>query len=1158
MRIATTDRKLFVSLVALVALALGARGVHAQFAAPTCTPPNCSPAVIQNIPIASPAQTASINVTGDGKLGATFQAGASAPVLNAAGQNLLYGNIGVTSTAGSLMLLQMGAVDRFRVGIDGTMTTAGPMIAPAGTVALPSHTFSGDTNTGLYWVAADSIGVSTGGTQRFAVNNGGVAVTSGQLYVTDGTVGAPGITFNSDSNTGIYRSGADTMRLVTNGISSMTVSSTNSIVIPGMLHVQGGIDGMVIGNINANNITSGTLNDARLSSNVALLNNTQTFTGAKTFSNTIGITNSVGGIEVYGTGENAFNLYTDGSVYNRVDTNNNSSNAYYWLAGDNSQIMSLDENGNVDVEGMVMFGGPGVRLLNPGENLIYGNVDQFAGGYIMLLQAENMDRFSVDADGNVIAAGTLTAGGQLVCLANGVNCQAGIEGIGEENRLAKFTVDGSIVGNSNIWDDGATIGVGGVPDAAYALRVYGVLNANSISAPYVTVNNTSAGTTPVQVTASGAGSTGIMGSGQSTGVYGISPVYGVYGYSTSNGTGVYGGSSSGWGGDFSSLRAAGTVLFTNGASIGNGASLQLGLNAGDIGGTNGRMFYNSTTNKFRCYENGAWQDCRDGGLAGSGTINTIPKFTAATTVGNSTLTDDGTNVVAAQNFAVNGNTTIGNAAADTLTITGTAVTTPNSLNIDANTLFIDAANNRVGIGLAGPGSTLTVNGTFWVADNSTLGNGTTDRTTVSGELVLGSMASNPAGVNGMQYYNSLNNKFRCYENGAWINCGAEEDTLDTVATRGAIAYRSLAIDTNGLGTFLGGESLTIESAGTGIYSGGVDYGVRGNATAATGIGIWGGGGLYGGYFGTTTAGGYAIRADAFSANHIAVYAQGRLQATQGAGFGGATPSASYGVHTQGNYGITSYGQGANTANYGGYMYGSGGTSANYGVAAYGIGGTNAYGVLAYAQGATNNYALYASLGSIRTTCSTSDSETDSIVCEDIAEVYETGESTEPGDVIVWRPDVDNKVYKSRKPYEKGLAGIYSTSPGVLMGNEDSDGNIGVELGNSNTTEIIKKLGSTHAAVALAGRVPVKVTLEGGTIRPGDLLTSSSTPGKAMKASKTGRVVCMAMESFDASDADGKVMCYVNPHQWVNPEEYADMKSALERLQADVKELKIAE
>lgn len=47
-----------------------------------------------------------------------------------------------------------------------------------------------------------------------------------------------------------------------------------------------------------------------------------------------------------------------------------------------------------------------------------------------------------------------------------------------------------------------------------------------------------------------------------------------------------------------------------------------------------------------------------------------------------------------------------------LTISASAVSTPNGVNFDSNTLVIDAANDRVGVGTATPSSKLSVNGDF--------------------------------------------------------------------------------------------------------------------------------------------------------------------------------------------------------------------------------------------------------------------------------------------------------------------------------------------------------------------------------------------------------------------------------------------------------------
>lgn len=68
----------------------------------------------------------------------------------------------------------------------------------------------------------------------------------------------------------------------------------------------------------------------------------------------------------------------------------------------------------------------------------------------------------------------------------------------------------------------------------------------------------------------------------------------------------------------------------------------------------------------------------------------------------------GTNTLSTINLNVTGNTTLGDAAGDTVTVNGTAVTIPNGLNFDSNTLVIDATNNRVGINVASPTAPLDV------------------------------------------------------------------------------------------------------------------------------------------------------------------------------------------------------------------------------------------------------------------------------------------------------------------------------------------------------------------------------------------------------------------------------------------------------------------
>jgi hypothetical protein len=84
-----------------------------------------------------------------------------------------------------------------------------PVAFSAGTVSLPSITTSGDTNTGAFFPAADTIAFTEGGTEVLRINS------SGQVEFADGAEGLPSITNSGDTNTGIYFSAADTLAFTT-------------------------------------------------------------------------------------------------------------------------------------------------------------------------------------------------------------------------------------------------------------------------------------------------------------------------------------------------------------------------------------------------------------------------------------------------------------------------------------------------------------------------------------------------------------------------------------------------------------------------------------------------------------------------------------------------------------------------------------------------------------------------------------------------------------------------------------------------------------------------------------------------------------------------------------------------------------------------------
>jgi hypothetical protein len=113
----------------------------------------------------------------------------------------------------------------------------------------------------------------------------GAGGMTGPMKATDGTAAAPSITFGSETSTGLYRVSSGQLGITTGGVQRFNISSSGStfsvpVTVNGNLTVSGTIsgNGSSITSINASNITSGTLADARLSSNVALKNTINTFT----------------------------------------------------------------------------------------------------------------------------------------------------------------------------------------------------------------------------------------------------------------------------------------------------------------------------------------------------------------------------------------------------------------------------------------------------------------------------------------------------------------------------------------------------------------------------------------------------------------------------------------------------------------------------------------------------------------------------------------------------------------------------------------------------------------------------------------------------------------------------------------------------------------
>jgi hypothetical protein len=142
---------------------------------------------------------------------------------------------------------------------------------------------------------------------------------------------------------------------------------------------------------------------------------------------------------------------------------------------------------------------------------------------------------------------------------------------------------------------------------------------------------------------------------------------------------------------------------------------------------------------------------------------------------------------------------------------------------------------------------------------------------------------------------------------------------------------------------------------------------------------------------------------------------------------------------------------------------------------------------------------------------------------DFAENFEVSEATssgedatpkvEPGMVVSLDPASPGKLALSAQAYDRRVAGIISgaggVKPGMVMSQEGT-------------------LAHGKRPVALSGRVYCWVDASQGAIEPGDLLTTSNTPGHAMKAvdaaKAQGAIIGKAMTGL--KDGKGLVLVLI--------------------------------
>jgi hypothetical protein len=265
---------------------------------------------------------------------------------------------------------------------------------------------------------ADIASALTGSLAR----NGDGGMT-GVLRIVDGIVSAPGLTFGNELNMGIYRIGAGQIGISTgsvlratfdsNGITGTHVGNGSGLTNLNASNLASGtvadarfpatlpaISGANLTNLNATNLATGTVADARLSANVALRGSANTFTGTQIVRGAAGLR-----FEIQNSGDlDRGGFLSDTGTAFRIGTNSGVRGIEFapdgivagsigaarnWTINAPASGTALDVNGAGPVTQQLFFGaGPGLRLASTNFNYELRTVD--AGGVFELARNDGV------------------------------------------------------------------------------------------------------------------------------------------------------------------------------------------------------------------------------------------------------------------------------------------------------------------------------------------------------------------------------------------------------------------------------------------------------------------------------------------------------------------------------------------------------------------------------------------------------------------------------------------------------------------------------------------------------------------------------------------------------------------------------------------------
>jgi len=282
-----------------------------------------------------------------------------------------------------------------------------------------------------------------------------------------------------------------------------------------------------------------------------------------------------------------------------------------------------------------------------------------------VLAAGNTATNNINLTGNITLTGNLSVSGTIAdtsgdvgvsgqvlsSTGTGTNWIDNVDGSGTLNTLAKWTPDGNTLGDSSITDDGTSVVVandiylqGSTIHIGNEVTDSAVVNGTMTFLQNARFNST------VQDGSGNSGGNGQVLSSTSTGVTWIDQLPSGLNFQGS------------WDAN------------ANSPALASGVGVQGYYYIVGTPGTTNLDGNNSwQTGDWAIFNGTVWQEIDNQNIfSGSGTTNTLTKWTGTQSLGNSSITDDGTSVIVANDTYLQGSTIhIGNAVTDSAVVNGT-------------------------------------------------------------------------------------------------------------------------------------------------------------------------------------------------------------------------------------------------------------------------------------------------------------------------------------------------------------------------------------------------------------------------------------------------------------------------------------------------------